>query len=122
MAPSHTRPWTTRMHVKLGGYTGDDDNRDLQDIHIHICIIMHDDFMVRTSICFSLMYQVQWGGATHQEGSQDLTYAHTRRREDEGSRVGTNRMKNKLAMHIAGQDQNLVTCPGGSVEVEKTRP
>lgn len=71
---------------------------------------------------FSLMYQVQWGGATHQAGSQDLTYARTRRREDEGSRAGTNRMKNKLATHVAGQDQNLVTCPGGSVEVEKTRP
>ena len=30
--------------------------------------------------------------------------------------------KTKLATHVAGQDQNLVTCPGGSVEVEKTRP
>ena len=69
-----------------------------------------------------MMYQVQWGGATHQAGSQDLTYARTRRREDEDSRAGTSRMKNKLATHVAGQDQNLVTCPGGSVEVEKTRP
>ena len=51
MAPSHTRPWMTRMHVKLGGYIGDDDDGDLQDIHIHICIvIMHGGFMVR--ICF----------------------------------------------------------------------
>ena len=68
------------------------------------------------------MYQEQWGGATHQAGSQDLTYAGTRQREDEGSRAGTSRMKNKLATHVAGQDQIRLTCPGGNVEVEKTRP